>query len=238
MLTRFDLWPAALVAGALASLSRRPLTTRARAARRGHRREGLAGRARAADGRVRVADARPARGALVRRARRRRRPRCGRAAVLRPLAARRVDELRAPALAAAADREHRRRVDRRVASRVRHRRRHGLEPRLAERRRRVRERRRRRRRASSQLGVLVGIWVAFARRDRSREELVRYAAAAVVAFVALGKVLSPQFLIWLIPLVPLVRRWSVALLYAAALVLTQAWFPKHYWSYALQFGER
>jgi uncharacterized membrane protein len=87
-----------------------------------------------------------------------------------------------------------------------------------------------------ELGVLVGIWVVFARRDRSREELVRYSAAAVVAFIALGKVLSPQFLIWLIPLVPLVRRWSVALLYVAALVLTQAWFPKHYWSYALQFS--
>ncbi|MFL6013797.1 MAG: glycosyltransferase 87 family protein [Gaiellaceae bacterium] len=88
-----------------------------------------------------------------------------------------------------------------------------------------------------QLGVLVGIWFTFARRDRSREELVRYSAATVVAFVALGKVLSPQFLIWLIPLVPLVRRWSVAVLYAAALVLTQAWFPKHYWSYALHFSE-
>jgi Glycosyltransferase family 87 len=88
-----------------------------------------------------------------------------------------------------------------------------------------------------QLGVLVGIWFAFARRDRSREELVRYAAATVVAFIALGKVLSPQFLIWLIPLVPLVRRWSVALLYAGALVLTQAWFPKHYWSYALHFSQ-
>ena len=88
-----------------------------------------------------------------------------------------------------------------------------------------------------QFGVLIGIWFAFARRDRSREELVRYAAAAVVAFVALGKVLSPQFLIWLIPLVPLVRRWRVAILYAVALVLTQAWFPKHYWSYALHFGE-
>ena len=88
-----------------------------------------------------------------------------------------------------------------------------------------------------QLGVLVGIWVAFARRDRSREEFVRYAAAAVVAFVALGKVLSPQFLIWLFPLVPLVRRWSAAVLFVVVLVLTQAWFPKHYWSYALQFSE-
>ena len=88
-----------------------------------------------------------------------------------------------------------------------------------------------------QLAVLVAIWVVFARRARSRDELVRYSAAAVVAFIALGKVLSPQFLIWLIPLVPLVRRWSVAALYALALVLTQAWFPKHYWSYALHFSE-
>ena len=82
-----------------------------------------------------------------------------------------------------------------------------------------------------QLGVLVAIWFSFARRDRSREELVRYAAAAVVAFIALGKVLSPQFLIWLVPLVPLVRGrrglWASALL-GAALVFTQLWFPFRY----------
>jgi hypothetical protein len=88
-----------------------------------------------------------------------------------------------------------------------------------------------------QVGVLLAIWIVFARRERSGEDLVRYSAAAVVAFIALGKVLSPQFLIWLIPLVPLVRRWSAAVLFAAALVLTQAWFPKHYWSYALHFSE-
>jgi hypothetical protein len=88
-----------------------------------------------------------------------------------------------------------------------------------------------------QLAALLAIWIAFARRRRSREELVRFAAAAVVAFIALGKVLSPQFLIWLFPLVPLVRRWSVAALFVAALVLTQAWFPQHYWDYALHFDE-
>ena len=86
-----------------------------------------------------------------------------------------------------------------------------------------------------QAAVLIGLWITFARRDRTREELLRYSAAAVVAFIALGKVLSPQFLIWLIPLIPLVRRWTVALLFAAVLMLTQAWFPQHYWKYALQF---
>jgi hypothetical protein len=78
------------------------------------------------------------------------------------------------------------------------------------------------------------IWLWFALRRRSAAELVAASAAAVCAFVALGKVLSPQFLIWLIPLVPLVRgRRGVAAsaLLVAALVLTQLWFPYDYWSY-------
>ncbi len=88
-----------------------------------------------------------------------------------------------------------------------------------------------------QIGVLLALWITFARRRRTDEELVQFAAATVVAFVALGKVLSPQFLIWLIPLVPLVRRWGATALFVAALVLTQAWFPQHYWDYALKFDE-
>jgi hypothetical protein len=88
-----------------------------------------------------------------------------------------------------------------------------------------------------QLSALLALWITFARRRRTREELVQFAAGAVVAFTALGKVLSPQFLIWLIPVVPLVRRWSAAVLFVAALVLTQAWFPQRYWDYALQFDE-
>ena len=87
-----------------------------------------------------------------------------------------------------------------------------------------------------QVAVLFAIWIAFARRERGREELVQFSVAAVVAFIALGKVLSPQFMIWLIPFVPLVRKWSAALFFVAALVLTQAWFPQHYWQYALDFS--
>jgi len=88
-----------------------------------------------------------------------------------------------------------------------------------------------------QLGTLVAVWIAFARRRRTRDELVQFSAAAVVAFIALGKVLSPQFLVWLIPFVPLVRRRAACALFAVALVLTQAWFPQHYWRYALHFDE-
>jgi uncharacterized membrane protein len=88
----------------------------------------------------------------------------------------------------------------------------------------------------AQAFALIALWVAFARGPATGERLVRYAAACTCAFVAFGKVLSPQYLLWLIPLVPLVRgrRGLLATgLLAAALVLTQVWFPQRYFDYAL-----
>jgi hypothetical protein len=89
-----------------------------------------------------------------------------------------------------------------------------------------------------QVAVLVWIWVSFARGPATSSALVRASAAAVCAFIAFGKVLSPQFLIWLIPVVPLVRGrrgvWAAALL-LTALVLTQIWFPFRYFRLALDF---
>ncbi len=79
--------------------------------------------------------------------------------------------------------------------------------------------------------VLLTLWVAFARGPATGERLVRYSAASLVAFVALGKVLSPQFLIWLLPLVPLVRGrrgLAASALLGLALLLTQVWFPIRY----------
>jgi uncharacterized membrane protein len=78
----------------------------------------------------------------------------------------------------------------------------------------------------------VAVWALFAVRDRGREGLLVASAAAVTAFVAFGKVLSPQFLIWLLPLVPLVggtAGLAAGLLLVAALVTTQLWFPSRYW---------
>jgi hypothetical protein len=82
--------------------------------------------------------------------------------------------------------------------------------------------------------AFLAIWIRFARGPATRERLVRYAAAAVVAFVALGKVLSPQFMIWLVPAVALVGGVPLALL-GAALVVTQVWFPFRYWDLVKEF---
>ena len=90
-----------------------------------------------------------------------------------------------------------------------------------------------------QAAALVGTWILFARGPASPSRLLLASAAALVAFVSLGKVLSPQFLIWLIPVIPLVvgrRGLAAATLLAAALVLTQLWFPYRYWDLALRFG--
>jgi hypothetical protein len=90
-----------------------------------------------------------------------------------------------------------------------------------------------------QLAALIATWILFARGPATRERLLLASAAALVAFVALGKVLSPQFLIWLIPVVPLAsgrRGLTASVLLAAALVVTQLWFPYRYWDLALHFG--
>jgi hypothetical protein len=85
---------------------------------------------------------------------------------------------------------------------------------------------------------LVWIWAAFARGKGDAEALVRSSAAVLCVFIAFGKVLSPQFLIWLIPVVPLVRGrrgLGAGALLAVALVLTQIWFPFRYYRLSLDF---
>ena len=89
-----------------------------------------------------------------------------------------------------------------------------------------------------QVVVLIALWIGFARGPATRARFLRYSAASICAFVAFGKVLSPQFLLWLVPIVPLVRgRRGIAatVLLTAALVLTQVWFPQRYWAYVGSF---
>ncbi|HMI99871.1 MAG TPA: glycosyltransferase 87 family protein [Gaiellaceae bacterium] len=90
-----------------------------------------------------------------------------------------------------------------------------------------------------QIAALIAVWILFVRGPAGRDRLVEASGAALVAFIVGGKVLSPQFLIWLIPVIPLVRGrrgLSAAGLLGAALVLTQLWFPYRYWQLALHFG--
>jgi hypothetical protein len=80
--------------------------------------------------------------------------------------------------------------------------------------------------------ALVGVWLLFFRGPATATRLTAACAASVVVFVTFGKVLSPQFLIWLVPLVPLVLAWPAAtvwILAAAAYVTTHLWFPTRYW---------
>jgi hypothetical protein len=89
-----------------------------------------------------------------------------------------------------------------------------------------------------EVAVIVGIWIWFARGPAEPGRLFRACAAAVCAFVVFGKVLSPQFLIWLVPLVALVRGrrgLTAGGALVACLVLTQLWFPYRYWRLALHF---
>jgi uncharacterized membrane protein len=84
------------------------------------------------------------------------------------------------------------------------------------------------------LAILIALWIAFARGPFEPARLYRYAAAATATFVALGKVLSPQYTIWLVPLVPLVRGrrgFAATAVLAVAAVLGQVWYPQHYFDY-------
>jgi hypothetical protein len=88
--------------------------------------------------------------------------------------------------------------------------------------------------------ALCALWLALARSmNDPREDLVRYSALSVAIALVLGTVLSAQYITWLLPLVPLVawRRGLVATLtFVVAAALTHAWFPSpNYGSYLGHF---
>jgi len=78
--------------------------------------------------------------------------------------------------------------------------------------------------------ALAGIVALAARRPEPRQ-MVLCGFAALLAFVTLGKVFSPQYVIWLAPFAALAWIWgrrAVALLVGAAIVLTHVEFPSRY----------
>jgi hypothetical protein len=81
------------------------------------------------------------------------------------------------------------------------------------------------------LVLAVLMLAALAARARSERALVLATLATVAAFAALGRVLSPQFLVWVVPLLALAlawRRWALVTLAALACALTLAEFPGRY----------
>jgi hypothetical protein len=74
----------------------------------------------------------------------------------------------------------------------------------------------------AEAAALVGVWFLFARGPRRPRQLLLAFAAVVVGFVTFGKVLSPQYLVWVAAAAPLalgrVRLFALAATVAAALL--------------------
>jgi uncharacterized membrane protein len=72
--------------------------------------------------------------------------------------------------------------------------------------------------------AVVAVWALYARTRDPRARLPLAFAAAVAGFLAFTKVFSPQYLVWLVPLVVLAGSWLAVALTAVSLVLAQVWF--------------
>jgi uncharacterized membrane protein len=81
------------------------------------------------------------------------------------------------------------------------------------------------------LAVLLVAWLYWRGRDEP-QRLAAAFAAAVAGFLAFTRFFSPQYLVWLLPLVVLLQPLEWALT-AAALVLAQVWFFHYHDVFAL-----
>jgi len=72
--------------------------------------------------------------------------------------------------------------------------------------------------------AVLTVWLLYARARDGRARLPLAFAAAVAGFLAFTKVFSPQYLVWLLPLVVLSGSALAIGLTAVSLLLAQAWF--------------
>jgi hypothetical protein len=81
-------------------------------------------------------------------------------------------------------------------------------------------------------GALIALVALLAARvGRTPRALVLASLAGTIGFALFGKVLSPQFVIWVLPLGALALAWgrhALAAVVALAAILTQVEFPAHY----------
>jgi uncharacterized membrane protein len=87
------------------------------------------------------------------------------------------------------------------------------------------------------LVALAAVYLLCLRGPPTPERLVLGCATALTAYIAFSKVFSPQYLVWLVPLVPLVggsRGLRASVLLLAILGVTQVYNPYHqeqYWTF-------
>jgi uncharacterized membrane protein len=83
------------------------------------------------------------------------------------------------------------------------------------------------------LALCVGTaWLLFRRSRRDSDTFLLAAAAVIAGVITFDKVLSPQYLVWLVPMMALISGMAVARmalpLFALASVLTASYFPSRF----------
>jgi hypothetical protein len=79
--------------------------------------------------------------------------------------------------------------------------------------------------------ALVAVWSFFARGPRGEREFLLAVAATVVGFVAFGKVLSPQYLVWVAAAVPLALGRARAFVLLGTIVAALLTRHVYVWAY-------
>jgi hypothetical protein len=76
--------------------------------------------------------------------------------------------------------------------------------------------------------LLLLLWWRSAAVTLSAHTLIARSTAAIAIALAASKVFSPQYLVWLVPLVALTLRRTALVALATAAVLTRIWFPERW----------